>query len=124
DAGELLANPVAGASRIVAQRGDQNTGAARSVAFVSDFGVMNALQLALPLLDRPLDVLFGHGCGSRRLNRSAKPRIMVGVAATELGGHRDLTNEFCELRTTLGVGRRLVMLDLLPLTMTGHNQIG
>ena len=45
---------------------------------------------------------------------------MSGIAACDLGGHGDLTNQLGELRAPLGVGRGLVVLDLLPLTMTGH----
>ena len=111
-------------SRIVTQSGYEYRDAARTVAFVSHFRVVDSFELTSAFLDRALDVLLRHRLGLGGVDRRSQSRIVVGVAATELGGHSDLTNELRELRTALGVGRRLVMLDLLPLTMTGHNQIG
>src|SRR4029078_2395595 len=61
--------------------------------------------------------------GGARLPRPyphAQSRVPGGIAATHLGGHRDLANQLGEERTTLGVGRRLVVLDLLPFTVASH----
>ena len=113
-----------GAGGIVAQSRDQYRDTTGPVALVHDLCVMDALELTCPLLDRPLDVVLGHRPGLGRIDRGSEPRIVVGVAAGQLRGHRDLAYELGELRASLGVGRSLVVLDLLPLGMAGHDQLG
>jgi len=49
ESGELVADLGDGARWIVAQRGDEEGDAARSVAFVGDLGVMNPFQLSRSL---------------------------------------------------------------------------
>src|SRR5262249_39736310 len=110
------------AGRIVGDRVDQQRDAARAVALVRHFGVADALELTRPLLDCPLDVFFRHRAGARRVDRKTEPRVSTRIAAAELRGHRDFTNELREESTTFGVSRRLVVLDLLPFTVTGHSQ--
>jgi len=117
---ELVADLGDGAGGIVAQRGDQDRDAARTVTFVRHLDVVDALELARSFLDRALDVLLGHRSGLGRIDRCSEPRVMRGIAPGKLRGHRDLANELGELRSALGVGRGLVVLDLLPFAMAGH----
>src|SRR6202521_3415234 len=121
---ELVPDLGDGARGIVAQRGNQDRDATRSISLVGDFGVMNSFELSRPFLDRALDVFLGHRPGLGRVYRGSKPGIVRGITAGELRRHRDLTNELRELGAALGVGGRLVMLDLLPLAMAGHTQLG
>src|SRR5688572_23575922 len=117
---ELVPHFCDGAIGVVGKREDEDCYAARAVALVGDVDVLDALELASALLDCALDVFLRHRRGPGGFNSSAKPRVARGIAAAKLGGHRDLANELCELRSALGVGRRLVVLDLLPFTVTGH----
>src|SRR6185437_4228146 len=94
------------------------------VALVSDLGVVNSLELAGSLLDGALDVFLGHRLGFGRVDRRSQPWVVCWIAAADLGGHRYLTNELGELRAALGIRRSLVVLDLLPFTVAGHNQLG
>jgi hypothetical protein len=88
--------------------------------FVHHFLVVDALELARALLDGAVDVVFRHRLRFGCVDRRAKSSIAIGIAAALLGGHRDFTNQLREQRATLRVSRGLVMLDLLPLTMTSH----
>jgi hypothetical protein len=84
---------------------------------------MDALEITGSLFHGALDILLRHRTRFCRVDRRAQPRISGGVAAAQLRGHRDLANELGELRAALGVGGRLVMLDLFPLAVTGHDQL-
>src|ERR1700737_5365103 len=124
ESGELMPDLGDGGGGIVAQRRNEDRDAARSIAFVGDLGVVNSFQLARSLLDRTLDVFLRHRPGLRRVYRGTKSGIVRGIAAGELRRHRDLTNQLRELGAALGIGRRLVVLDLLPFAMAGHTQLG
>ena len=67
---------------------------------------------------------FGIELPLRRVDRRAQSRVSVGIAAAQLGGHRDLADELREQRAALRVSRRLVVLDLLPFTVASHKQLG
>src|SRR5207237_10410556 len=69
ESGELVPNFGHRSRRIVAQRRDQNRHPTRTVAFVSDFGVVHALEIARSFLDGALDVLLGHRLLLRRVDR-------------------------------------------------------
>ena len=112
-----------GPGRIVGHRLDDQRDAGWSVALVRDLLDVLAGELSGSLLDRAIDVLLRQRLGLARLDRHAQSRVPRRIAATHLGGHRDLTNQLGEERTTLGVGRRLVVLDLLPFTVASHTSL-
>src|SRR4026209_19432 len=111
-------------SGIVAQGGDQYRDTTGPVTLVCHLGVVNSFQLPGALLDGALDVVLRHRAGPRRVDRGPESRVVSGIPAAQLCRHRDLTNQLGELRPTLGVGGRLVVLDLLPFTMAGHILLG
>lgn len=78
--------------RIVAQGGNENGDAPRTISLVLDLSIGDALEIARSFLDGALDVLLGHRLGFRRVDRRAQTRIPGRIAASDLGGHRDLTN--------------------------------
>jgi hypothetical protein len=76
--------------------------------------------MARSLLDGTLDVLQRHVLGFGGIDRDAQSRVAVGITAALLGGDRDLADHPGEDGAALGVGNRLLPLDLLPFTMTSH----
>src|SRR3954467_2926447 len=102
---------------------DHHRDAAGAVALVRHFLIIDALELSGALLDRALDVLFRHRARSRVLDRRSQTRVPLWITAALLGGERNLANELREQRAALRVGRCLVMLDLLPFTVTSHTPL-
>src|SRR5579872_412539 len=117
---QLVANVGHRARRVVGERVNQERDTAGPERLVRDFLILYTLELASALLDRPLDVVLGHGCRARRLDGRAQPRITARIAATGPCRDRDFPNELRKDGAALRVGRRLVVLDLLPFTVTGH----
>src|SRR5690606_21038524 len=91
------------------------------IALVRDLLVRGALELAGALLDGAFDVVVGHVDGPRGVHRGPEPGVPRRVAAAGPGGHGDLADHLGPRRGALGVGRRLLVLDLLPLAVTGHH---
>src|SRR6185312_2419761 len=103
---------------------NQNGDAAWSVSLVLDFGVLHALEIAGSFLDCALDVFLWHRRGFCGIDGGPQPRVSVRITTADLGRHGDLSNQFGELRAALCIGSRFVMLDLFPLAMAGHDQLG
>ena len=90
------------------------------VALIGDRLVVNALQLASPPLDGPLDGVQRHRSVTGLLEHGAQGGIGVGIAAALTGRHLDLLDELGEELPPLGVSSTLLVLDGRPLGMTGH----
>ena len=91
-----------------------------AIPLVGDLLVLYALKLTGALLDRALDVLGRHVGRFGRVHRQTQPGVAVEVPAGSAGGHRDLTDQFRETLTALGIEDSLLALDLLPLAVTSH----
>ncbi len=109
------------ACRVVGERLDDHRHPTRSIRFVSDFLVVHPFQLARPLLDRPFDVVLRHRGVLRGVDRSSQARIARRITPALAGGYRDLPDQLGEQGATLCVSGGLVVLDLLPFAVTGHD---
>ena len=94
--------------------------AAPPVSLVGDLFVIDALEVAGALEDRPLDVVVRHVLRFRRVDGETQTRVAFGISASGTCRNGDFTNELRELRPPLGIEDRLLPLDLGPLVMTGH----
>src|SRR5665213_1938097 len=99
---------------IVRQHVDENCHATRTVALVRHFFVAGTLKLARTLLDGALDVVLGHVLGLGRRDRTAQPRVAVGIASAALRGDGDFLDQACENLAALGIQRALLMLNCRP----------
>ena len=109
-----------GAVAVVGRALDQDRDAAGAVALEHELLVGGALELAGALLDGALDVVGGHVGALGLVDRGAQARVGVGVAAADAGGDRHLADELGEELAALGVERALLVLDRVPLGMSGH----
>ena len=111
----------AGAVAVLGDRLDQQRHASRPVALVQDrLDLLGVDAFARPLRDRPLDVVLRHRGVSRLLNGERQRGVAVGVASAFAGGDRDRTGQLGELLAAAGVDHRLLVLDRVPLRMSGH----
>ena len=114
DASDLGRRPVL----VVRERIDQERDAAGTVPLVAHLFVVDALELAGALLDRPRDVVRGHVGFFRRLNGEPQPGVPRGIPAALARGHGDLTDELREELSPGGVFLALFPFDLRPFRMT------
>ncbi len=78
-----------GAVAVVRQHLDDEADPARTEALVADF-LIGVGVAALGLLDRPVDIVLGHGLGLGVGDGQAQARIGGGVGKTLLGGQGDV----------------------------------
>ena len=103
-----------GAVAVVGQRLDDHAYAAGAEALVAD--VLEIVGVgALGLLDRPLDVVAGHGLGAGVVDRQAQARIGVRVRHALLGRQSDVPRQLGKQLGALLVLRALAELDVLEL---------
>src|SRR6266404_912137 len=105
---------------VVGQDRDHDRDPRGAVALVVDLLVVDALELARPLLDRALDVVARHARGLRRRDGGAQAGIGVDVTAPHTRGDGDLLDHLGEDLAALGVLGRLLVLDRAPLRVAGH----
>ena len=92
------------------------------VALVGDRLVGDALFLAGAALDRALDRVHRHRVVARLADHRAQRRVRLGIAAALARRDFDLADQHREQLAALGVGRALLVLDRMPLGMTGHQR--
>jgi hypothetical protein len=109
-----------GAVQVVGRDLDQDGGAAGAVSLVRRLLIRHALEFASALLDGALDVVVRHVRRLGGVDGGTQAGIAVGVAAALTGRHGDLLDELGKQRAALGVGDRLLSLDLCPLAVAGH----
>ena len=119
--GEGVAHIRDGAHAVVGHAIDHYGRALDAVAFVADFLVVHAFQVATAALDRALDVVLGHVLLIRLVDRQAQPRIAVEIAAAQPRGNGDFLDEPGENLAALGVLRGFLVLDISPLAVTRHD---
>src|ERR1700687_4880207 len=81
---------------------------------------MHALFFAGATPDRALDRIVGHVAGFRIVDCLAQPRVAIRIAATRASGDGYFLDEFSEQFAALGIERALLMLDTMPLRVSGH----
>ena len=101
----------------------QDGDSARTVALEDELLVGGALQLARALLDGALDVVGGHVHGLGLVHRGAQAGVRDGVTAADTGRDRHLADDLGEDLPALGVERALLVLDGMPLGMSGHGSL-
>ena len=99
--------------------------AAGAVTLVGDGLVIVAGAGAAGLLQHPLDVVVGHIGGLGLGDDRGQPGVVgrVGDAAPLLHRHNDLLGDFGEGRSPLGVLGALGFLNVMPLGMSGHENL-
>src|SRR4030095_10905188 len=106
---------------VVGERLDQHADAAGAVALVEDLLEVVAAELARALLDGALDRVLRHVLGARLLDRVRELEVVVDVPAALAGRRRNEARELREDPPSLGVDRRLAMLDVVPGRVAGHD---
>ena len=87
----------------------------------TDFVDLAAFEFACAAHDRALDVVGRHADGFGRGDGGAQARVGFRVAAAARGNH-DFLDEASERFATLGVKRRLFVLDRGPFTVSRHRK--
>src|SRR5262249_41896643 len=78
-------------------------------------------EFARAFFDGAIDVIDGHIHRAGLHQDGAQARVETWIAATVLGGYGHLLAEFGKEFAAFGVDGALVMLDLRPSGMSGHN---
>src|SRR5882762_5938274 len=115
-----MANLSHGAVAVISHRFNQQRYAARTVALISDLFIAHPLFRASAATDSPIDRVVGHVPGLGIEDGFAQPRIGVGIAAAGAGCDGDFLDELGEEFAALGVSRALLVLNRMPLRMSGH----
>ena len=118
---ESMAHISYGAGFVVGEAIHHQRGAADAVAFVAQFDVFHAFQVAAAFVDGALDVVFGHIGIKGFVHGQAQARIGGRVAAAHFGGHGDFFNQAGKNFTALGVLTPFAVLDIGPFAVTCHN---
>ena len=106
------------ADAVVGRAVDDERSTADAVAFVADFLVGDAFELAGALENGVGDGVLGHVAGAGLDQGEAETGVGLRLAAAHAGGHDDFTNQLRPEVGALGVLTALAMLDVGPLGMT------
>ena len=109
------------ADAVVGRAVDDERSAADAVAFVADFFVGDAFELAGALENGVGDGVLGHVAAAGLDQGEAETGVGLRIAAAHAGGHDDFTNQLRPEVGALGVLTALAMLDVGPLGMTCHD---
>src|SRR5204863_6320404 len=111
-----------GARPVVGETIDDHCGAVDAVALIADFLVVHSLLPARAALDSALDRVLRHVVVHRLVHREPQPGIARNIRGAELCRDRNLPDEAAENLAAFGIGRRLAVLDVRPLAVTGHGR--
>ena len=109
-----------GARPVIRQTVDHDCRAADAVAFVADFHVLDAFQLACAFFDRVFDLVLRHIAGLGLVDGQPQARVESGVAAAHLGGDGNLFGDLGKGGAALFILATLAVLDVGPFGMSGH----
>ena len=115
-----MANIRCGTIAVIRDRRHDDRNAARRIAFVLNFFVVDIAQLAGSLRNRTLDVLVRHIARLRLGDNVAELAVDGGIASAVTDGNRNLTTDFCKDFSALCVSLALFMLNIRPFRMTRH----
>ena len=105
---------------IVGHRFNQQGDAAWTITFVRDLFIVDAFFFAGAATDRAIDRVVGHVAGLGVENGFAQARVSVRVTAA--GARRDghFLDELGKQFAALGIERAFLVLNPMPLRMSGH----
>jgi hypothetical protein len=109
-----------GAGLVVGQAIDDHRRTADTVAFVTNFHVFDAFELAGSLLDRVVDLVLGHVDALALVDRQPQARVERRVAAAHLGGYGDFLGDLGKGCAALFILAALAVLDVGPLGVSCH----
>ena len=92
----------------------------RAIALVGDFFIVDTFFRAGAAADRAIDRVVGHVAGFGVGNGFTQPRVRVRITAAGASGNRDFLDKFSEELAALRVSRALLVLNRVPLGMSGH----
>ena len=119
---ERVADIGDGARAIVRHAVDDHRGAVDAVALIADLFVVHAFEAAGAALDRALDRVLRHVLILRLVHRQAQSRIGRRIAAAESRRDGDFPDQPREDLAALRVRGRLLVLDVRPLAVAGHEK--
>ena len=106
---------------VVGQTIHDDGGTVNAVAFVANLFVVNALKLSGAALHRALDGLFGEVIVVGFIDGQSQSRVALKTAAAHFGGNGYFLDEARGNLAFFGILSPLAVLDICPLTVTGHN---
>jgi hypothetical protein len=115
-----MANLSHRAIAIISHRLNHQSHAAWTITLISDLFVVDALFFTSAAAYRALDRVVGHvtALGIENGLAQARVRIRITAAATRRDGN--FFNKLREQFAALGIERAFLMLNTMPLRMSGH----
>src|SRR5438132_5137331 len=100
---------------------DNDRDAPRAISFVDNlFEIRGLHPLARAAFDGAIDVIVWHALIPGRLNRAAKTRVSIWIAAAGFRGDGNFLRELAEDLPTFRIDCAFETLDLRPLAVSGH----
>ena len=118
--GERVAHIGNGAGFVVGHAVHHQGCAADAVAFVAQFHIIHAFQIARAFVYRALHVVFGHIGIPCFVHSKAQAGVGCGVATALLGGYGDFFNQFGKNFAALGIDAGFFVLDIRPFAVSSH----
>ncbi|MND77611.1 hypothetical protein D3C80_692970 [compost metagenome] len=111
-----------GTVTVITQAFDHDGSTARAVAFINDGFHVGIIVTAHATRDGTVQGIARHVVGQRLVDRRTQTRVSPRIATAQFRGGHQLTNNFGENFTALGILRCLAVLGVGPLTMTCHKK--
>lgn len=118
--GEGMTDLGDGAYLVVGQAIHHDGRAADAVAFVTDFFVIHAVELAGTTFDGVFDIVFRQRLRFGLVHRQPQARVGAGVTATHAGCDGDFLDQFGKDLAALSVLTALAMLNVGPFAVSSH----
>src|SRR5437867_3098589 len=109
-----------GTITIVGHRLNQKCHTARAITFVSNLFVVNTFFFTRSASNRTINRVVGHVATLGIEDGLAQSCIAFWIAATRTRGDSDFFNKLREKFAALGIERTLLVLNTMPLRMSGH----
>src|SRR5262249_54361831 len=117
---EDMANLRHRAVAIVSHRLNHQCHTTGTVTLVSNLLVIDAFLFTRATANRAVDGVVWHVAGLGIIDRLAQTRVRIRVAAAATRCDSDLFNKLREQFAALGIERAFLMLNTMPLRMSGH----
>src|SRR5690349_10476479 len=105
---------------IVSHRLNHQGHPAWTITLVSDLFVIDTFFFASATSNRAVDRVVGHVARLGVVDRLAQTRVCIRIAAAATSRDSDLFNKLREQFAALGIERAFLVLDTMPLRMSGH----
>ena len=103
---------------VVRQAVHDHGGAIGAVAFIAQFNVFNAFQLAGAFFDGAINVVGRHINGLGTINCHAQTRVKVDVATAHFGGYGNFFGQTRKDASAFLILATFTVLDICPFTMS------